>query len=94
MCLLYFSLQPISSTSNNAANYATLHNWSDNSANTNGTSCAECIICYTKKIDAVLYSCGHMSLCYDCALKQWRMGTGHCPLCRAVIKDVIRIYKT
>uniref|UniRef100_A0A336MUA6 CSON006796 protein n=1 Tax=Culicoides sonorensis TaxID=179676 RepID=A0A336MUA6_CULSO len=85
----------LTTTSNNAANYATLQTWQDNNGcNANNNSSGECIICYTKKIDSVLYSCGHMSMCYECAIKQWRMGTGHCPLCRAVIKDVIRTYKT
>ncbi|XP_017781062.1 PREDICTED: protein neuralized isoform X2 [Nicrophorus vespilloides] len=56
---------------------------------------AECTICYEKQIDAVLYMCGHMCMCYECAFQQWRgKGGGHCPLCRAVIRDVIRIYKS
>lgn len=39
--------------------------------------------------------CGHMCMCYECAVKQWRgIGGGHCPLCRAVIRDVIRTYKS
>lgn len=81
-----------SPTSANAANYAMLHH--SNSWSGSGDNGTECIICYTKKIDCVLYSCGHMSLCYQCAIRQWRQSTGQCPLCRAVIKDVIRIYKT
>lgn len=37
--------------------------------------------------------CGHMCMCYECAIQQWRgKGGGHCPLCRAVIRDVIRTY--
>ncbi|XP_022905558.2 protein neuralized isoform X1 [Onthophagus taurus] len=56
---------------------------------------AECTICYENSIDAVLYMCGHMCMCYECALQQWRgKGGGHCPLCRAVIRDVIRTYKS
>ncbi|KAJ8943711.1 hypothetical protein NQ314_009684 [Rhamnusium bicolor] len=56
---------------------------------------AECTICYEHSIDAVLYMCGHMCMCYECALQQWRgKGGGHCPLCRAVIRDVIRTYKS
>lgn len=55
----------------------------------------DCTICYENPIDAVLYMCGHMCMCYECALQQWRgKGGGHCPLCRAVIKDVIRTYKS
>ncbi|KAJ8664548.1 hypothetical protein QAD02_006210, partial [Eretmocerus hayati] len=55
----------------------------------------ECSICYERTIDSVLYMCGHMCMCYTCALQQWRgKGGGHCPLCRATIRDVIRIYKS
>ncbi|XP_054264920.1 protein neuralized isoform X2 [Macrosteles quadrilineatus] len=56
---------------------------------------SECSICYERTIDSVLYMCGHMCMCYDCAVQQWRgKGGGHCPLCRAVIRDVIRTYKS
>ncbi|XP_055919446.1 protein neuralized [Eupeodes corollae] len=56
---------------------------------------SECTICYEKKIDSVLYMCGHMCMCYECAIEQWRgAGCGQCPLCRAVIRDVIRTYTT
>lgn len=56
---------------------------------------AECTICYENPIDSVLYMCGHMCMCYRCAVQQWRgKGGGQCPLCRATIKDVIRTYKS
>lgn len=55
----------------------------------------ECTVCYEKPVDAVLYTCGHMCLCYDCAKELWRgKGDGHCPICRATIRDVIRTYKS
>ncbi|KOB69918.1 putative neuralized, partial [Operophtera brumata] len=55
----------------------------------------ECTICYENPIDSVLYMCGHMCMCYRCAVQQWRgKGGGQCPLCRAQIKDVIRTYKS
>uniref|UniRef100_A0A182NCE1 Protein neuralized n=1 Tax=Anopheles dirus TaxID=7168 RepID=A0A182NCE1_9DIPT len=78
---------------NNAANYSTA------ALAANGiyssTNCVDCTICFEKPIDSVLYMCGHMCMCYDCAIKQWRgIGGGHCPLCRAVIRDVIRTYKS
>uniref|UniRef100_A0A182PKJ5 Protein neuralized n=1 Tax=Anopheles epiroticus TaxID=199890 RepID=A0A182PKJ5_9DIPT len=81
------------SSYNNAANYSTA------ALSANGiyssTNCVDCTICFEKPIDSVLYMCGHMCMCYDCAIKQWRgIGGGHCPLCRAVIRDVIRTYKS
>lgn len=52
-----------------------------------------CYICFEKPIDTALYNCGHLCLCLECAYRLWRGGDGHCPLCRAVIRDVIRIYR-
>lgn len=55
----------------------------------------ECIVCYEAPINTVLYMCGHMCMCYECAVKQWRApGGGQCPICRANIRDVIRTYKS
>jgi len=51
----------------------------------------ECNVCYEQPINSVLYMCGHVCMCYECAVKQWR-GPGQCPICRAVIRDVIRTY--
>nr|CAD7603889.1 unnamed protein product [Timema genevievae] len=66
--------------------------WADATATGGGT---ECTICYERPIDSVLYMCGHMCMCYECAVQQWRgKGGGHCPLCRAIIRDVIRTYKS
>ncbi|XP_050084364.1 protein neuralized isoform X2 [Anopheles aquasalis] len=85
---------------NNAANYSTVTGAGPAAATATGgiyssTNCVDCTICFEKPIDSVLYMCGHMCMCYDCAIKQWRgIGGGHCPLCRAVIRDVIRTYKS
>ena len=55
----------------------------------------ECIVCYEKPVNSVLYTCGHMCMCYECALQQWRgRGGGQCPICRAQIRDVIRPYRS
>jgi len=64
------------------------------SSNSNGSlngSGNECTVCYEQQINSVLYMCGHICMCYDCAVKQWR-GNGQCPICRANIKDVIRTF--
>ncbi|XP_069994523.1 protein neuralized [Penaeus vannamei] len=60
-----------------------------------GQALHECTVCYEKPVDSVLYMCGHMCMCYECALQQWRgRGGGQCPICRAVIRDVIRTYRS
>lgn len=85
-----FFLQPISVS--DSSTYSTPLSWAEQNGVPTG---AECTICYENPIDAVLYMCGHMCMCYDCARQQWRgKGGGHCPLCRAVIRDVIRTYKS
>merc|ERR1719273_220664 len=54
----------------------------------------ECKICYEAQVECVLYVCGHMCLCYECALQQWKgRGGGICPMCRNNIQDVIKIYR-
>ncbi|XP_023021319.1 E3 ubiquitin-protein ligase neur isoform X1 [Leptinotarsa decemlineata] len=83
-------VEPISDSSS----YSTPLSWAEQNGAILGAG-AECTICYEHPIDAVLYMCGHMCMCYECALQQWRgKGGGHCPLCRAVIRDVIRTYKS
>ncbi|KAH8383265.1 hypothetical protein KR009_007613 [Drosophila setifemur] len=87
----YIEVSPVANSTNNAAN-----KWKDSLSDQQSTdSSAECTICYENPIDSVLYMCGHMCMCYDCAIEQWRgVGGGQCPLCRAVIRDVIRTYTT
>ncbi|XP_012283226.1 protein neuralized isoform X2 [Orussus abietinus] len=71
-----------------------LQQWSEGLQPTPGQP-SECSICYERNINSVLYMCGHMCMCYPCAIQQWRgKGGGHCPLCRATIRDVIRIYRS
>lgn len=52
-----------------------------------------CIICLDSHADSVLYQCGHLCLCYTCA-KTLQDRAGHCPMCRAPIRDVLRVYKS
>nr|CAG4642396.1 EOG090X03H5 [Evadne anonyx] len=63
------------------------------------TAGSECTVCYERSVDCVLYSCGHMCLCYECAIQLYRGGSrnsaqGLCPICRAPIRDVIRAYRS
>ncbi|XP_059611795.1 protein neuralized isoform X2 [Phlebotomus argentipes] len=86
-------IEPYSVSSANHVN-SIAANWQEGAAGPGGAG-TECTICYENSIDSVLYMCGHMCMCYECAVQQWRgIGGGHCPLCRAVIHDVIRTYKS
>jgi len=55
----------------------------------------ECVACCERPVDSVFYSCGHMCMCYNCAVEYWKSKEkGCCPICRANISDVIRTYKS
>ena len=52
-----------------------------------------CVVCCDRPAEAVLYRCGHRCACLQCAyyLQHQRLS---CPLCRATIDDVVRVYGT
>lgn len=58
----------------------------------NSPQSKDCPICFERPINCVLYQCGHMCTCYECGVKQWRTQQRTCPICRTIIKDVIKTY--
>lgn len=54
----------------------------------------ECHVCYERPVNAVLYTCGHMCMCFECAQAVKQLKTALCPICRQEIKDVIKIYRS
>ena len=56
-------------------------------------SVSECTVCFEKAIDSAIYDCGHSCLCYDCAVACKNKEPALCPICRAPIRDVMRIYR-
>lgn len=53
----------------------------------------ECSVCFEKPTDCVLYMCGHLCMCYECA-KTVKENRGVCPICQQMIKDIIKIYRS
>ena len=81
-----------SAVSNASSGFSSLVS-SGTRSNSLGSINNECTVCYEAPINTVLYMCGHMCMCYECAVKQWKTpGGGQCPICRAHIRDVIRTY--
>ncbi|KAK9509359.1 hypothetical protein O3M35_006695 [Rhynocoris fuscipes] len=94
-------VEPVGSTSYSTINSTSdgMREWVETSINnstlTSGGGPSDCSVCYERPVDSVLYTCGHMCMCYECSVQQWRgKGCGHCPICRAVIHDVIRAFKS
>ncbi|XP_008576353.1 PREDICTED: E3 ubiquitin-protein ligase NEURL1 [Galeopterus variegatus] len=54
----------------------------------------ECTICYEHAVDTVIYTCGHMCLCYACGLRLKKALHACCPICRRPIKDIIKTYRS
>lgn len=52
---------------------------------------AKCCVCYTSIPEVLFYKCGHFICCKTCGdnLKSSRQ---RCPICRAEIKDVLKVY--
>jgi len=59
----------------------------DNSSN-------ECAVCLERPPDCVLYTCGHMCMCYNCAVGVHQSADASCPICRQPILDIIKIFRT
>ncbi|KAF1746957.1 hypothetical protein GCK72_023415 [Caenorhabditis remanei] len=53
----------------------------------------ECTICMDAPVNSVLYTCGHMCMCFDCG-RRLLTTKGTCPICRAPVQDVIKTYKS
>jgi len=61
------------------------------SSTPNGNGCGMCVVCSERSSDALLYRCGHVGTCFTCATALHNSNRG-CPICRAPILDVCRIY--
>lgn len=51
-----------------------------------------CKVCYDAQVDTALYKCGHVCMCEDCAKETLNIRP-FCPICRDVIRDIIKIFR-
>ncbi|KAF2292714.1 hypothetical protein GH714_027238 [Hevea brasiliensis] len=56
-----------------------------------GAGSSSCIICWESPIEGACIPCGHMAGCMAC-LSEIKAKKGVCPVCRAKISQVIRLY--
>jgi hypothetical protein len=53
----------------------------------------ECKICFDEQINTVLLPCGHACCCWECSVRlKFASWDSSCPLCRANIESVSKIY--
>jgi len=57
-----------------------------------GEDDTNCIVCFESKKDTVFYKCGHLACCNPCAIIM-RDKNSECPICRATILDVTKVYQ-
>jgi len=62
----------------------------DEAAQDGAAEVAECVVCHDADADHLLYPCGHKCVCGDCG--GMLRGQHPCPICRARIRDVIRVF--
>jgi len=74
-----------------AANSTTVSSITSNSQKRDN---GECAICLENEPDSALYPCGHMCMCYDCAVSVQKQRSALCPMCRQPIVDILRIYRS
>mmetsp|Transcript_1970 Transcript_1970/g.6206 ORF Transcript_1970/g.6206 Transcript_1970/m.6206 type:complete len:449 (-) Transcript_1970:45-1391(-) len=51
-----------------------------------------CSVCWEAPKEALLYRCGHICLCVDCA-NDLKNANLPCPICRAPIEDVVKVFR-
>ena len=56
-----------------------------------------CTVWLTAFADTVLYRCCHLCVCYTCGLQPQKTRTVYgvkCPICRAAVDDILRLYRS
>ena len=47
-----------------------------------------CVICFERRVDAVILECGHAAICMTCAQSL----RGECPVCRGTISRIVKLF--
>ena len=49
-----------------------------------------CNVCYSRPQPHAMLPCGHFGMCFNCAIRS--KDRGRCPVCRADIEQIVKIY--
>jgi hypothetical protein len=55
-----------------------------------GETC--CVVCEDRSVKTAIFPCGHNKLCVTCSIKLKKESSFTCPICRAPIEKIIRLY--
>ncbi|KAL1257730.1 hypothetical protein QQF64_010974 [Cirrhinus molitorella] len=89
-----FESRPQSLSSSAGTTFSSLSSESPSTPSCCAITGEECLICCERAVDSVLYACGHMCVCSVCGGKLMEMSNPSCPMCRSLIRDVIKIYRS
>lgn len=53
---------------------------------------SRCCVCLDAPKQGACVPCGHLACCMDC-LQEIKMARGECPMCRAPIREIIKVYQ-
>ena len=53
----------------------------------------QCVVCMDAPKDCVMVPCGHQCVCEACAQQLTQATTPTCPVCRALIRETMRVYR-
>ncbi|CAN6203738.1 unnamed protein product [Urochloa humidicola] len=67
-------------------------NQSSSSTYNQSSSSGTCVICLDAPVEGACVPCGHMAFCMPC-LKDIKSKDGACPICHAMINQVLRLYQ-
>lgn len=74
--------------------YPAIYSSDDQGSSSSGPSDEEkvCAVCFTNPKNSVCVPCGHMACCIEC-LEEIRKNNNECPVCRAQIREVVKVFQ-
>ncbi|CAL5090110.1 unnamed protein product [Urochloa decumbens] len=74
------------------SNRSSSSTYNRSSSGSGNTPSRTCVICLDAPVEGACVPCGHMAFCMSC-LRDIKSKDGACPICRATINQVLRLYQ-